>query len=103
MRGIDRVRGAAALLLASTLLIGPLLVAGDTGLVGAVVGLAVLAWAVRADLDAVRAVVSVATSPTRTIRRAVHADGTPRQCDPDAAGRPRPRAPGRLRPEQATG
>ena len=84
------------------LLLAPFLLPhGDRiGLLGAVVVLAVLAWAVRAAPDAIRAVATVATS-VRVRRLVGHRPRVPRHVDPDAPGRPRPRAPGLLRPEQA--
>ncbi|WP_125911456.1 MULTISPECIES: DUF6412 domain-containing protein [Pseudonocardia] len=76
---------------------------GDAGLFGAVVALVVLAWAGRGHPGTVRTVLTAATTPVREARRVAHRAGVLRQRDPDADGRPRPRAPGALRPEPATG
>ena len=93
---------AAVLLLTPFLLLALILQqhGGEIGLLGAVVALAALAWAVRRAPDAIRTVATVATS-LRVRRLVGHRGRVPRHVDPDAAGRPRPRAPGRLRPEPA--
>jgi hypothetical protein len=96
-----RVVWQARALAAILLLLAPFLLphGGEIGLLGAVVALAALAWAVRTAPDAVRAVAVVATS-VRVRHLVGHRPRVPRHVDPDAAGRPRPRAPGLLRPEQ---
>ncbi|OLL71758.1 hypothetical protein Ae168Ps1_0132 [Pseudonocardia sp. Ae168_Ps1] len=97
---VDRVRDAAAVLLASVLasllVLVPVLlpVDGDAGLVGAVVALAVLAWTGGRELGSLRLLATTATTPVREALRGAHRAGASRQCDPDADGRPRPRAPG---------
>lgn len=98
------VRYATAVSLASLLVLVPflLLPAGEAGLLTAVVGLAVLAWAGHRDRTAVRSVVTSATT-VGTHRQVEHRAGVPRLRDPDAAGRPRPRAPGPRRPDQVYG
>lgn len=100
-----RARAGAALLVASLLLLVPVLLPADvdTGLVGAVVALAVLVWAGHRELGAIHLVATAATTPVREARRVRHRAGIVRQTDPDAAGRARPRAPGPLHPEQVPG
>ncbi|MEQ3549430.1 DUF6412 domain-containing protein [Pseudonocardia nematodicida] len=97
------VRGAAAMVLATLLVLVPVLFTpdGDAGLLGAVVALALLACAGRGAGAQVRAIVTTATT-VRERHRAGRTLGVPRHSDPDAPGRPRPRAPGALRPEPAT-
>jgi hypothetical protein len=105
---VDRARDAAAVLLASLLaallvLVPFLLPAdGETGLVGAVVALAVLAWTGRREPGSLRLVATTATTPVREALRSAHRAGAARQCDPDADGRPRPRAPGFRPPLEQT-
>ncbi|WP_060711688.1 DUF6412 domain-containing protein [Pseudonocardia sp. HH130629-09] len=100
-----RARDGAALLVASLLPLAPVLLPAEveTGLVGAVVALAVLVWAGHRELGAIHLVATAATTPVREARRVRHRAGIVRQTDPDAAGRPRPRASGPLHPEQVPG
>lgn len=69
---------------------------GELGVLAGVVGLALWAWSrSRADVVTLRALTSPPTA-IRARRRAAGATAVPRQINPDAAGRPRPRAPGRV-------
>ena len=95
--------GVLAVLVATcALLASPALsTTGEAGLLAGVVGLAVWAWCrSRADGATLRALVSAPTT-IRARRRAAGRTGVPRQADPDAPGRPRPRAPGRAAVVQA--
>ena len=89
-------RTAAALSGLVVLLLGAVIAVDDPGMLLTLVGAALCALgyvrARRATTDAGLAVVV----PGRRDRGA--ADGTSRQYHPDAAGRPRPRAPGRALP-----
>lgn len=86
----------AVLVAACALLVSPALSpTGEIGVLAGVVGLALWAWCrSRGDVVALRALTSPPTA-VRARRRAVAARAVPRQADPDAPGRPRPRAPGR--------
>jgi hypothetical protein len=89
-------RTASALSALVVLLLGAVVAVDDPGMLLTLVGAALCALgyvrARRATTDAGAAVVV----PGRRARCAV--DGTSRQHHPDAAGRPRPRAPGRVSP-----
>ena len=89
-------RTAAALSALVVLLLGAVVAVDDPGMLLTLVGAALCALgyvrARRASTDAGRPW----SSPAADARCA--ADGTSRQHHPDAAGRPRPRAPGRVLP-----
>ena len=89
-------RTAAALSALVVLLLGAVVAVDDPGMLLTLVGAALCALgyvrACRSTTDVGPAVVV----PGRRARGA--ADGTSRQYHPDAAGRPRPRAPGRALP-----
>jgi hypothetical protein len=89
-------RTAAVLSALVVLLLGAVVAVDDPGMLLTLLGAALCAVgyvrARRATADAGPAVVV----PGRRVRCA--ADGTSRQHHPDAAGRPRPRAPGRTLP-----
>lgn len=85
----------AVLVAACALLASPALSAtGEVGVLAGVVGLALLACCRSgAGVARLRAIASPPTA-IRARRRAAGRTEVPRQDDPDAPGRPRPRAPG---------
>ncbi|WP_226351039.1 hypothetical protein [Pseudonocardia sp. ICBG601] len=99
-----RARAGAALLVASLLLLVPVLLPAEveTGLVGAVVALAVLVWAGHRELGAIHLVATAATTPVREARRVRTGPGSSARPIPTRRAS-RPRAPGPLHPEQVPG
>lgn len=102
--GAARELSCALAVLAATcaLLASPALVSsgvaptGEVGLLAGIVGLALWAWSrSRSDVATLRALSSPPTA-VRARRQAAGRTTVPRQADPDAPGRPRPRAPGRV-------
>ena len=85
-------RLAAAVSVFTVLLLGATLVTDDPGMLLTLVGAALCALGCAGSGRASATQGAAAVVPGRRTRRT--ADGTARQHHPDAAGRPRPRAPG---------